>query len=308
MKDNGFLLFLGIIFLIGAFTFVEPVSITAPSINVPRPSIGSGSASQSNKNAPDNSLSEIEKQLKNAENRAEDLQEEISELVEKQDQSEYYGLVDIRKISTTSTLDGSKEYIRLSASRKINTPINITGWKLVSERTNAQISIPQGTNLFRPNGQSVRSNILLHGNETVYINTGESPISTSFKTNICSGYHEQFNDFNPSISLKCPYPDTDIVGVPDTLQNEVCLDFIDRMPRCKIQTEEVEQILGNDCNVYVYQKVNYPTCVDNHINDDNFYKSEWRIFLERRHPVWKNDKETVNLVDVEGKIVDTYKN
>jgi hypothetical protein len=306
MKDDGFLIFIGMILLIGAIFTVEPIDITATRPN-PGVITNRTSSTQTRSSTPANSLSGIEKQLNDAETRAEELQEEISELEKKQTQSEYFGLVEIRQLSTTSSLDGSKEYIRLSASRKIDTPIDITGWKIVSDRTNNQVTIPSGTNLYRPNSQYVRSNILLDKNATVYINTGESPVSTSFKVNICSGYHEQFNYFNPRISLRCPYPDADIVGVPDTIPNEACLEYIDRMPRCKIQTTEIEQVLGNDCNTYIYQKVNYPTCVDNHSTDDNFYKNEWRIFLERRHPLWRKSKETLNLYDNVGKLVDTYK-
>ena len=304
--------------LIAAIFFIEPANLTPTSSNSNSGSVsllspfrstgGSNNQRQTTVSKPASSLSEIEKQLKEVEGRTEDLQEEIAELERKEKISKYSGLIEIKKLNTTSSSNPSNEYVRLYASRKISEPVNISGWKLVSLRDNSQMTIPQGTSLYRPNGRSHVSNILLDGNENIYINSGKSPISTSFKTNICSGYHEQFNNFNPRISLRCPYPDQNIIGVPDTIQNEVCLDYIDRMPRCKVHVGAVPSNLGNDCNAYVGQKVNYPTCIETYKNYEGFYREEWRVFLDRSKPLWKKKKERLQLIDHEGKVVDEYRN
>lgn len=301
MKDDGFLAFLAIVGLIAAIFFVEPADFTPRSpgdFSSPGVTTRSGTAQTSS-----NGISDIEKQIDEAEKRAEELKEEISELEQSQNRSDYYGLVKIERMRTSSDVDA--EYIRLSASRNASESINITGWKLISLFSNNQTTIPQGTNLYRPNGQSVVGNIILNPRDTVYISSGKSPISESFRINKCSGYHEQFLDFSPRLRLQCPYPEEDL-DIPFSIHTTECHEYVDRLPRCKIHTTEPPLEVNDDCREYIYQKISYPACVDFHKNDKDFYKAEWRLFLERRNPLWSRKYEVIQLIDNEGKIVDTY--
>ncbi len=150
--------------------------------------------------------------------------------------------------------------------------------------------------------------IMLTGGDTLYLVTGISPNGASFKVNKCSGYLGQFQIFVPYLNNICPLPkDEDLSSIPNLVINDACFDRIDTMSRCRIQTAPLPQNLSSECTNFILNKINYPSCVNIHKNDKDFYQKEWRVYLGRSASLWKNKRETIVLYDSLGKIVDTLK-
>lgn len=255
--------------------------------------------------------------------------------------SPFYEQVTISTGNARSAYQPSQEYITLRASNSRNQePINITGWSIengagsrryqvggaVILGTSSRIPIPQASKLFIPNTPNTLGPIVLNKGERVHIVTGSMPPSTrypidNFQVNKCSGYLEKPREvkFYPSVSLSCPSP----TSYPQTeFLEKSCYDFVEDIPRCHTpefkdvrrpdggyETGAVDGVFGltNQCKAFIKTTFNYNSCVANHINDEDFYKGEWRIFLKQPWELWAKERETITLYDKEGRIVDQVK-
>jgi len=304
MKDNsGFFIFLVAILIIGAFFVVEPVDITTEK---PTNEIHENEQISENDPTP-TTVESLREQIADAKKQVEKTEEELKQAQIENSRSIYYGKVDFDYINTSWKEDPNEEYLKLSTSYNVSDPIDITGWTIRSTYTGNHVTIPQGTQVYMENGLSNVSDILVKKNQSIYITTGRSPLGESFQLNICSGYQSQYKKFTPSISQYCPAPIDDVEGIPPSMQNTDCLDFIDNMPRCRTQTELVPNF-SYECTTYIKQKVNYKTCVEKHRNDTDFYKNEWRVFLNKNEILWRDSHEKLELYDSAGKLVGTESN
>lgn len=200
--------------------------------------------------------------------------------------------------------DPKKEYVEIVASRNNAEPVQITGWVLRSAVTGASVTIEKGVYLPYSGRVNTEERIFLKPSETALIATGRSPIGTSFKLNMCTGYFEQFQDFTPFISKECPYAkDEDL----PTNMTDTCIDFIEKIPRCETYIKAFPLSFASDpaCQEYIASNIHYNGCVGLHKNDVEFYKPEWRIFLGREQELWKEKRETILLLDNNGKLVDS---
>ena len=248
----------------------------------------------------------VEKETKRIENEIEKLKKQIQIEEDKVTQSKYKDIVTLSTV--TRSTNPSKEYITIRVKSTATTTIPVTGWVLKSLSTGTQVSIPKGTYLYFTGMLNVEENIFLTGGDTLYLVTGISPNGASFKTNKCSGYLDQFQTFTPYLRDECPRPkDENLSSIPNLVINDACFDYINSMPQCKIQTKPLPINWSYECTNFIYQKINYPNCVNTHKNDSDFYKKEWRVYLKRSSSIWKTKKETVVLYDNLGKIVDTIK-
>jgi len=297
MKDNsGFFIVLMIALMIGVFFSVD--------LDTTKNTTGNGtsiSTGDDTKLTPE----EIEEKIKDAEDKVAELNKAIAEAELAKTKSPYFEKIEISDLDTSDNGDVIDEYITLSSDYDLESKISITGWKLRSRLTGTTVTIPAGTNLYLPNGQSQVKNIEIDADQDVYVLSSISPITESFRLNICSGYHTQFYDFVPYISRSCPDPIDDAPKYSYSQENQACLDFIEDMDNCRTQTESLPNF-NSSCTEYINLKVNYPSCVDFHKNDKDFYKDEWRVYLGKPSPIWRNSREIIDLLDQDGKIVDTY--
>jgi hypothetical protein len=223
--------------------------------------------------------------------------------------SEFEDKISIKSSSTgpkkTSVLE---EYITLSASSRNKENISITGWELESMISKKQVSIGGAVETYRSGLVNSEPNLELAPGESVVISTGLSPIGASFKINKCSGYHEQFQDFYPKLSKKCPYPNDEfdeiVSSIPAT--DLVCEDFVDDISRCEMELSAFPAGTSNQCSEFVSDTLNYTGCVNSHKNDLDFFDDEWRVFLGRNSELWREKRETIRLIDNSGNVVDTY--
>jgi hypothetical protein len=197
--------------------------------------------------------------------------------------------------------DPNEEYIEIFAKTSNKEKILITGWTLENTR-GERFKIGSAPFIPRPGQLVGEQAIFLEPGARAHIITGESPIGTSFQTNLCTGYFSQFDKFEPSLREDCPAPYEE-----PGAQNfeDVCLDYFERLPRCE-QIFENPINIPSRCRSFVNERINYATCVDNHRNENDFFKNEWFIYLKRSNAIWKERRETIILKDLEGKIVDSF--
>jgi hypothetical protein len=293
MDDNtlGIIVILGII-AIAAFGGVKS-SQNGGLFNIqPAP------VSQSQNNA------NIESQIQQAQTQVDDLKKQIQLEEDKKTQSQYKDIVNLQYVNRAST--PSQEYIVIQMSNYSTSTIPITGWTLKSLRTGNVVNIPKAAYLIFAGSVSTEDNIVLTGGDVVYVNTGTSPNGYSFKANKCSGYMSQFQNYTPYFSTNCPAPrNEDLSSIPDTINNEKCYDFIESYPTCRIQTDPLPLGLSSECQNFIYNKINYGSCVKAHQYDKDFYLHEWRVFLRRGDTLWRDRRENIVLYDNLGKVVDT---
>ena len=247
--------------------------------------------------------SNIQNEIRNTQVKTEELKKQIQIEQDKKTYSPYRDVVGLDYISRSD--DPSKEHLAIRVSYNATGTIPVTGWVLKSKSSGVSVSIPKGTYLYFAGIVNSEENIVLLPNETLYIITGISPNGASFKLNKCSGYLEQFQTFTPYLGNNCPAPRTeDLSSIPKTSNNDACLDHINSMPSCRIQTTNVPSNWSYECMNFIYNQVNYPSCVSSHRNDSDFYGKEWRVYLKRSEKIWKDRYEHVTLYDNNGKIVD----
>ena len=220
--------------------------------------------------------------------------------------SQYQGLVTLGYINKST--DPGNEYLTIRVGSNLKTPVLVTGWTLQSRSSGASVTIPKGIYLFFTRIPNAEENIYLEAGDTLYLVTGISPNGASFKINKCSGYLGQFQTFIPYINNNCPMPkDENLSEIPGSVNNDACFDYIDSFPRCRIQTESLPINWSYECTKFIYDKINYPSCVDVHKNDKDFYEHQWRVYLKRSDHLWKDKRENIVLLDNSGKVVDTLK-
>lgn len=241
---------------------------------------------------------DIQSQLTEAKKKAEEIQKQIN-------RSKYFGKINITFVSPS--IDPKYEYVYLN--NVSTTTIPITGWSLKSLSSGQSVTIPKASYLYYTSSPNSEEDVRVSENGVVYVVTGISPNGVSFRTNKCSGYLSQFQEYFPSLSYSCPRPKNEpaVASIPKTLNNDECLDYIDRMPQCRIQTQNLPVNWSYECTNFIYNKINYPSCVDTHKNDADFFENDWRIYLKRSERLWKDKREEVVLYDNEGKVVSTYK-
>lgn len=268
-----------------------------------------GPVSNSNTNTPPPQTQEqqnqnIAQQIREAEIQVKDLEKQIKLAQEAKVNSQYKDIVDL--VYVNSSTDVSGEYISIRVSSIASTSIPVTGWTIKSLNSGTSVTIPKATYLYYSGTVNTEENIYLQKNDTLYLVSGYSPVGASFKVNKCSGYLSQFQTFNPYLYSSCPRPrDENLSSIPKTTINDACLDYIETYPRCKVQTAPLPQNWSSECRNFIYNTINYPSCVNTHRYDADFYQNEWRVYLKRNSPLWKSTRENLVLYDNLGKIVDT---
>lgn len=259
----------------------------------------------SNNSTPVQKQQDISREIKSVEKQVEELKKKIEAEEAKKTESIYKDKVTLGFVNRST--NPNSEYIIIRA-KNATTTIPITGWTLKSKSSGVTVTIPKATYLYFADTSNVEQDIYISKNDVVYLVTGRSPNGASFKINKCSGYLTQFQKFIPSISNRCPLPrDEDLSSIPNRVINDACFDYIERMPRCRIQTAPLPQNWSAECYDFIYEEINYPSCVNTHKNDSDFYLGEWRVYLKRSESIWKRSREEIVLYDNVGKIVSTLK-
>jgi len=235
------------------------------------------------------------------------VQETLDDL-EDSNSSTYKDIVTLKKASAKQK-NVDYEYVTIDISPKASGSINITDWKLRSSISGQVVSLGGASYLPRMGGKNDEFPIAAQPGDRIYITTGRSPIGVSFRLNTCTGYLEQFQDFSPSLPRKCPRATDEIpneyqFGVTPNSFNDQCMDYIEDIGLCKINTQSIPLNMQPQCQEFITKELNYNSCVSNHNNEEGFYKNEWRIFLERDQEIWRATREVIELLDGDNKLID----
>ncbi|TAJ15188.1 hypothetical protein EPO56_01330 [Patescibacteria group bacterium] len=197
-----------------------------------------------------------------------------------------------------------EEYVTIKTSSSLKQSITITGWKLESAVSNLSMTIGAAAEIPFLGGTNYESPIVLGPNSEVVVVTGSSPNGTSFRLNQCTGYFEQFQDFSPALKKECPKPEDEMLLYPEkTAANQMCQDFIAKIPRCTLTLTAIPGNVGEQCQNFILNDLSYNGCIAKHQNESDFYKNEWRVFLKREQELWQNKHERILLIDENGKLV-----
>lgn len=222
---------------------------------------------------------------------------------EKSPYAEYVSL----SISSARNSDPSQEYVTIKTSRSLSDRITISDWRLESSVTLAGSALGSASYLPFSGQVNTESPVAIGPNTTVYVTTGRAPIGVSFRTNTCTGYFEQFQDFQPRLKLECPFPEDEFVAALERdafIPNAACIDYVDDLNRCIFNINNVPQGIGGACQNFALNDLTYNGCVSLHKNDAEFYKSEWRMYLDRDQELWRSKNERIRLLDENGKVID----
>ncbi len=229
-----------------------------------------------------------------------DLEAQIDDLSSFGEASTYRGLVSIsRNPSGPRNTDAKQEYLSLSVSRRASDPITFSGWKLESAATEVAVTIPQGVEVPHSGKVNSLSNITLNPGDTAIITSGRSPIGVSFRENLCTGYLSEFQDFSPDLDQDCPSAQSEIRAAGG---DEECIDFSYTVPRCSV-VSRAPSSLSNSCE-NLLGDLNYNSCAARHVDEPSFIGGTWRVFLGNSQELWRENHETIRLLDAEGKTVD----
>ncbi len=198
-----------------------------------------------------------------------------------------------------------EEYLVIYAAYNNTQPVSITGWKLKSGVSGTEAIIGKGAYLPFSGAVNKEEQIFLNPGDRATITTGRSPNGISFRLNTCTGYFEQFQDFIPSLAQECPYQRDEKLPIGPGQLNDACVRYIESLPQCFAHIAAIPIGLSPECSEYINKNIHYNGCMQAHKNDPNFYKPEWRIFLGRDTELWKQSRETIKLLDPQGKIIDS---
>lgn len=211
--------------------------------------------------------------------------------------------------SVAKKTDPDDEYVEIIASSENTGKLLITGWSLEGKR-GFNISIGKGVSLISPNLTTSGQSIYLDPGAKAVITTGFSPVGYSFRLNKCTGFFEESNSFTPRLPKECPYPKDE--ELPKSIENnDDCLDLIEKIGRCQTVdlnpfTSSFPSALYSPSCVNYLATINYGACVATYKGDSDFYKNEWRVFLNRNSDLWKSRRETIKLFDGAGQEIDSY--
>lgn len=249
-------------------------------------------------------------QIKEAEKQIKNLEKDLKQNADNPNRSPYYDKVRMSRISGVRTQDPSREYLTLTTNLDKTETVNITGWYLKSAVTGYYAVIGKASLLPFP-FTKVENDIILQQKDKVVLTKGFSPIGISFRTNKCTGFFEENRTFIPHLPLKCPLPeDEKLPKFSDVLdRNDECLAIIERIPRCTTKGNEfirnLPDTVPQSCKNYITTQINYNTCVARHFSDTDFPGNEYRVYLNKFGPLWREKDDTINLHDQNGLIVDS---
>jgi len=238
----------------------------------------------------------------------EQLQKEIGQTRNLGEVSPYWGEVRIVRDTSGPRESSNREYVELETAYNATSPITITGWRLQSMLSHTTATIGVASKIATSGNGNVEGPVIALPEDRLIVLSGHSPIGASFQLNMCSGYLEQFQDFSPSISRRCPLPEEELELVDsDTLRfGSACLNYIESLPGCEMPLEALPEGFPSACVLFITEKINYNSCIKNHHTDPEFLLHEWRVFLKSDGELWNNDREIIRLLDENGKTVDVF--
>ncbi len=209
------------------------------------------------------------------------------------------------QIGNAQASDVGQEYIVIQTSKAQSADVTMTGWTLESTANNVRVSIPQAAAIPYLGNMNSSGPVTVGAGSDVVVTTGHAPNGTSFRVNMCTGYFGQYQNFVPPLPRQCPMPTDEAARFPQkTSGNQACTNFIRGLSQCSLAgNTTLPGNIGSSCQDFVLNNLSYNGCVATHQTDPNFYRNEWRIFLNRDQELWQNTHDRILLLDENGKLI-----
>lgn len=215
------------------------------------------------------------------------------------------GTVIIEARPATPNAGAGGEYVSIRTNAGNTSPIDITGWAIVSAVSGAGMRIPQGVATYRMGAVPTAEDIYLAPGDEAVLVSGYSPEGVSFRTNACTGYLAQFQSFTPSLPDSCPSPQSQM---PNTLANlqaygASCIDLVARIPSCTYYLSQFPADISASCRSFVTNALSYNGCLDTNQWQPGFAGHAWRVYLGSGQPLWNPAHDVIRLLDASGRTV-----
>ncbi|PIR47023.1 MAG: hypothetical protein COV07_01105 [Candidatus Vogelbacteria bacterium CG10_big_fil_rev_8_21_14_0_10_45_14] len=181
--------------------------------------------------------------------------------------------------------------------------LTITGWKMVNSR-GMVATIPKATRSFMQGVINSTEDVIVERREEVIVSDTTSPVGVSFKVDRCSGFLEEFQDFNPPLSLSCPSPVELVRARGANPPDASCASYVENLPSCQIGLNSGYSSLSQSCRGYVADTISQQSCVEKFGGRFDFFVPEWRVYLGS--PGFFNPaSDTIYIFDQDGALVGT---
>lgn len=213
--------------------------------------------------------------------------------------SPYYKKIKIGSMNR-STSDFNQEYITINNYNYGATSVNVANWEISSLKE--KVLIPKAIKYLTFDSNDTSADINLNYGEYIKIVTGQGPFNLNFQVNKCSGYLAKQYKFSVSLSSSsCPWPTLE--DLSEFSSN--CKTFFFKQQQCaQPNVDDLSIVYDNQCRDYLRANLSYSACLSKFQKDSDFYKSEWRVYLNTSRKLWDKDHDTIRLRDKDGLIVD----
>ncbi len=213
------------------------------------------------------------------------------------------GELRIDGIAGAAATSPQDEYLRIIAESSAKAPLSLEGMTITGDARDIIKSIPTAADLLVLGTPYLKTAVSVPAEGRVLITSGRSPVGTSFRVNICSGYLDQFQSYTPDLRKDCPEP-LDELKASGPYEEESCRKFVETIPRCRTYEETLPSDISPTCKAFVAETLNYNSCVYAHQKERGFLKNEWRLFLEETKELWRSRQEIIRLRDAKGEVLD----
>ncbi|MEK7635528.1 MAG: hypothetical protein AAB405_00345 [Patescibacteria group bacterium] len=228
---------------------------------------------------------------------------EIPNGLKREQLSPYFRKVRISSASAYSTVNYPSK-ISLNYYLNGGEAINITRWKIRSNK--GEIEIPKAVDNYDLSILAVPKDIILQNYGYIDIYSNKSAINQNIRLNKCAGYLENFYDFVPSLTQNCPLiyeSRAEIAGLAG-----YCQSYIYSLGSCKLPDTAIYNSFpgtdeGNACRAYL-NTISYGTCLKKHSKDDDFFKNEWWLWVDKI--ILDQIHDRLRLFDEKELLVDEY--
>jgi hypothetical protein len=252
--------------------------------------------------------SDLQNQYTTLENSYEQLNAQANQAKVFGDPSPEKGSVLIAEAYGATESDARREYIVLTARTGNTSPVEMRGWSLQSAYTGVRIYLPLSSPSFLMGVLNDQENVLLNPGASAIVNSASSPVGTSFRENICSGYLGQLQNFYPPLSNSCPPSSQALPFTPDNLKvyGDSCFDFLRSVPTCTAPLQNIPPNVTPNCRSFAANVLSYNGCRANNQYRSPFNLDSWRLYLGSNTELWSNTHDIIRLLDSEGRTVDVF--
>ncbi len=240
-------------------------------------------------------------QLTDLQNQYSDLQTQIQATQSLGVLSPYRGHVSLK---AGTAAESSNEYVEIEGIS--SSVVSLQGWSIVSLLSGARLFLPQAADPYVLGGVNILIPPSVERGSTVLVYSGRSPVGVSFRENRCSGYLEQLQSFEPSLSSSCPDASEVLPLNAENIRRygSNCIDYSRTISDCTFPST-LPSTLTPICRSFLTNTFSYNGCVGAYRGTLGFDSDEWRLYLSGTGELWSNSHDVLRLLDAQGKTVDS---